>query len=596
MNSKARLISFLLLCFGPLGFSQKIKYKDLFVLLNSKQYAESETYLKKYLKENDDNPNAYLFMGIIYQDKASKLDILKDTQAMVMNLDSAVYFYDKANKGITEKELSKHDEYYEMYNRRDLRTGKFGVNISDVKLDLEAKLKLKDRARTIVILKTQFLAAENFYIKSQNYFQKIQKPYANQKEFYLRADDSLLFKLGRLAQLYDSCHINFNDYKATLQSLGKSSYNQDIDPVEITDFKKDGATKADFYRDDLKIWDFKRWALGSKETIEKEIRPIQEQLVGMDAEINKMHQKLKKDSISVTNDVNQLTPKLDFPALRKIDPQPLPLQLFQMKLAELVYGSQVVEDRSIKDSTNVFLHVQAVRKELQLVKKVDSLAGMLNDRNLDEEIENYKHFVATAYGTSAVLKGTIKSTKELYAREVLRRENDLKRKNESLRWIVSGLDSIPLFAEVPAASRYKPLILQEKFTMGLVYKDSLAMGYFNIISPSRKPDIKSEFNVDKLAFKKRNVPSIKALSVQDEKGLVYFFVIYSEANTAMKYPGTVVKIYRAEGLAWAVNYTFDARPELINFSPELFELTVKTKSSLGEISTLIFDKNGKVMK
>ena len=58
------LILFLL--FGPLCSAQKkIKYKDIFGLLNVKQYEQAEPFLKSYLKENDDNPNAYLFMGTI---------------------------------------------------------------------------------------------------------------------------------------------------------------------------------------------------------------------------------------------------------------------------------------------------------------------------------------------------------------------------------------------------------------------------------------------------------------------------------------------------------------------------------------------------
>ena len=42
------------------AFGQKIKYKDIFGLLNTKRYEEAEPFLKRYLKETDDNPNAFL--------------------------------------------------------------------------------------------------------------------------------------------------------------------------------------------------------------------------------------------------------------------------------------------------------------------------------------------------------------------------------------------------------------------------------------------------------------------------------------------------------------------------------------------------------
>ena len=222
MDIRSLLTGFLIITFSYQGLCQKIKYKDLFVLLNAKDFSNSEPYLKKYLKVNDDNPNAYLFMGMIYQEKAIKLDMLKQTEQMVILLDSAVYFYEKASKGITEKEVSKNEEYYQIYNRRDLRTGKFGVKLSDVQLDIETRLKLKERARQIQLMKSQFVAAEKYYSHSVKLFLEVQKRYPGQKEFYLRADDKLLAALTHLTQVYDSCHMSFNDYKATSQGIGRA--------------------------------------------------------------------------------------------------------------------------------------------------------------------------------------------------------------------------------------------------------------------------------------------------------------------------------------------------------------------------------------
>lgn len=597
MNSKAHRITFLLITLCSPCFSQKVKYKDLFVLLNAKQFENAEPFLKKYLRDNTDNPNAYLFMGMIYQDRATKLDYLKQTRELITMIDSAVYFYEKASKGITEKELSRNDEYYQMYNRRDLRTGKFGVKLSDVQLDLENKMKLKERGTQILTLKVQFLAAENCYKRTEILFDKIQKTYPGQKEFLLRADDQLISDLRRLAQVYDSCHMNFNDYKATSQTLGRTGYNQDLDPEEIKDFKKDGTAPVDFYKDDLRLWDYKRWALSSAETIEKEINPLKDQLVALDVDINKIQHKLKKDSVSVREEIPGLLSRLNIPSLRKVDPQPMPLKIFEMKVSELAYGSQIVEDRSLKDSLNVDLHLTAVRKELALVKKIDSLSGLLAERNLDEEGENYKHFVTHAYGTPTVLKSQIKGTKEFAMREVALKERELKRITESLRWLVVTTDSIPLFMEVLPTSRFKPMIVEGgKFTTGFQYADSLVTGYFYFISSSRKQDTKGTFPVDQAVFKKRNIPFTKPLSTQDENSKVYFIMFYSEAKIKDKFPATIAKIHRIDGLTWTINYSFDQSPEQLIYSPDTSELSVRTKNAAGEVLGVVFDKNGSVVK
>ena len=92
MGLKNIFLSLLLMFISVWAAGQKIKYKDLFLLLNAKQYTEAEPFLKKYLKDNSDNPNALLFMGIIYHEKSNKGDVITQTEALKSNIDSAVIF------------------------------------------------------------------------------------------------------------------------------------------------------------------------------------------------------------------------------------------------------------------------------------------------------------------------------------------------------------------------------------------------------------------------------------------------------------------------------------------------------------------------
>ena len=107
MTKLALIKVFVLFLLLSPAYGQKVKYKDIWGLLSTKQYEAAEPFLKKYLKETTDNPNAFLYMGIICQEKSLKDDVLKQTKRAIADMDSAILYYDKAYKTITEKEIKK---------------------------------------------------------------------------------------------------------------------------------------------------------------------------------------------------------------------------------------------------------------------------------------------------------------------------------------------------------------------------------------------------------------------------------------------------------------------------------------------------------
>ena len=94
MSRKGFLIAAFFIFQCTFSIAQKVKYKDLIELLNAKQYEIAEPFLKKYLKDNTTNPSAYIYMGIIFQENAAKNDVLKQTDALLTTIDSAIYFYE----------------------------------------------------------------------------------------------------------------------------------------------------------------------------------------------------------------------------------------------------------------------------------------------------------------------------------------------------------------------------------------------------------------------------------------------------------------------------------------------------------------------
>jgi len=593
--TKAAFFKFLVLfLFVSSAYGQKVKYKDIWGLLNTKQYEAAEPFLKHYLKENSDNPNALLYMGIIFQEKSSKDDVLKQTRRALSDMDSAILYYDKAYKTITEKEVKRNDEYYQAYNRRDLRTGEFGVKLSDIQFDLEKKMEgLRERIDRVKMVKYYFSLADSLYKRTNALYRTLQASVPGEREFYLRANEKTVASLTALATRYDSCLKAFNNYKSSAATIGRTGYNQTLTEREITDLKKDGASPANFYQDDLQLWDYRKFADKAKSAIEKEIIPMREHLVSYDIEINKLREKLNKDSVSVRSDLTSLIDKLLMEQLKKYDPEPLPMEVFSLKIADLEYRSALLEDKPLRDSSDLQFRLALLNKELKYVNRLDSLATKLSAADLDKKVENYELFVKNTYNSAVVLKGFVNAAKEYAGREKLKKQNQFSDAKDALQWIVVGTDSIPAVAGVSQA-RFKPLtILEEKFTAGLHYADSLSpSGYFYTIRPSRIPDVKVTFPVDKTNFKLSRLPSSKALTYSDGGGQIYFVLIYTERPSKDgKYAATLAKIYRSDGLAWSMNYQLGYLPKEIQFKPDGGEVTIK-----GETQQNTVDKNGKMLK
>lgn len=597
-RSVSLLTLFLLISASVLG--QKIKYKDLFVLLDSRQYKDAEPFLRKYLKENDDNPNAHLFMGMILQEKCLKADVLKEADQVASNADSAVLYFDLANKGITEKEIKRNDEYYQAYSRRDQRTGEFGIKMSDIHLDIEKRVDdVKTRKEKVKALRSQFVSWERLYQSGSVAFKALQDASPGEKEFLLQSDPKTIDALKALQATYDSCTLMFNAYKATLASIGKTNYNQNFNARKIERFKEDGQGLPDFYADELKVWNFGEWCSRELHEIENEVQPFREKLVAYDVEINKLFDKVRKDSMSVTKEIGPVESKVKVNPVARFDAAPMPLVLFRMKLEELKFGSLHIDNRKQRDSSSLAVKLHAVQGELKVLTSLDSIAGILASKDIEKETANYQHFVTNAYGSTKVLQSLIKSTKEFSEHEKHKREDVVARLSNAMNWLViDSKDSVALGQTRQRKPNHFPLALAgDKFVSGLKYgADSVATGFFYTITPSRVPDVKVSFTVDKNSFSKRNLPVAKCIVAANDPGTVYYSVIYSETKAGDKFPVTIAKITKPEGLVWTTNHKFEFLPSELILAPETNELSVKITSPGGESKLINLDGKGKLVQ
>lgn len=590
--TKIGLTQFLVLILISAAYGQKVKYKDIYALLSTKQFEQAEPFLKRYLKETTDNPNAYLFMGNIFQEKSSANDILKQTDLAIANMDSAIYFYDRAYKTIDDREVRKNKEYYQHYSRRDLRTGDFGVKLSDIQFDIEKRMQaLKEKIDKVRMTKHFFSLADSAYQRANAQFVGLQRQYASLNQLYLRADNETVKALTTLSLRYDSCVKAFDAYKGALSGLPKTGYDQKLSVTAISDFKLDGRSGADFLAEEVKLWDYKKFADAARTVIEKEIMPMREHLVAYDTEINKLRDKLSRDSVSVRSDLTGLIDRLLYDQLKKYDLHPLPMVIFGLKTTDLEYRSLLIEHKPFRDSADLHFQVALLGEELALLKAMDSTATLIPEGTLEEKALDYAAFVNAAYGDLARLTDYINSQREYAFQENEKKSRRLARYVEGLNYIVDGADSIPLSPDV--VSPYRALATTpEKFTVGLSLKDSTKLeGYFYTITASRQPEVKAHFPVDKTGFTPANLSNARAIASSDPGDQIFYVLLYSDSPVKDKFPATLAKIYRSDGLAWKGDYPLNFVPSELVLAADTGELII----SNGE-QQLVVDKNGKVVK
>ena len=172
-------------------------------------------------------PIRYLYMGIIYQEKSVKTDVLKQTAMAMSFIDSAIYFYSKAYTVIDEKEVEETKSITRFQTIRDLRTGEFGVKLSDIQFDIDKKKEsLKERIDKVKMLKYYFTLADSLYKRSNALFLSLKNTFGAERTLFLRGDENTVKQLTTLSLRFDSCSKAFDNYKSMTTNLGKTGYNQ----------------------------------------------------------------------------------------------------------------------------------------------------------------------------------------------------------------------------------------------------------------------------------------------------------------------------------------------------------------------------------
>ncbi|MBK6264480.1 hypothetical protein JKA74_05475 [Marivirga sp. S37H4] len=391
---------FLILLFVTLlatdGLSQKkVKYKNVFPLLQSKDYATAEPLLIQFLEENQDEANAFFYLGEIISSKLDTTLIFPSKERYDSLTEKAIDAYKKAIALVDEKEVRKNDDYYMAYNRRDLRTGKFGIKISDVHLDYENKISgIFSKQQLVHEIHSQGSEAKELLVSLNENIQKLAEKFPDEKAFYFQSTSEDHQLLEKIENEHTELEQLITIYVDKINSLSNANYKGTFQSIEMSEWSDLEILVLDFDESEFVVKDYSGYANQLMEKIKEEILPLKELTITTDNQIEqvlKSNQNIQDSSeISFANIPVQLKDNLI-----GFDVNSLPLRLLQYKL--LKNEAQILSNTHLfpvlADSTNVYQRTNTFNTFRLKLVEMQNLFGLIEKSSNDRALSDYAFYL-----------------------------------------------------------------------------------------------------------------------------------------------------------------------------------------------------------
>ena len=428
MRRAVILLGILLVGFG--SHAQKVKYKDLYVLLRARNYEDASGFLVSFLGEEPYHPNANYQMGLMLEYKLQELDLLKQTEAIIQRADSAVLYFNKSHSLIDDKEVKKHDDdYYELFKRRNLRSGKFEVILSDVQLDIEKRVEsLNNLKKEVNGVKGRFDKATEFYHSCQQNYSDLKERYTDELTLALGATDNTLIILQNITTSYDSAIFNLKAYVSARKAFEAENY---VDIVfvsnQIEDFSDTPKKEPDFYSRKIGLYNFATWSINQQSQVKSKAEFLSN-LMKFDESLDKMSEDIVKDSVDLSSQIFGMITSPVLKELKLVDYDSWLMSFFQYKIGQLNLKSAWMGwYTAVADTLDVgakLEYVKKIRSQYEGVVKLEKGLGEPDEALLTKRyhtftdarlggIEGVKNYITKQKGIVVEEENTLNSLDSL---------------------------------------------------------------------------------------------------------------------------------------------------------------------------------------
>lgn len=453
-----RITTVLLLvaCFTVSG--QRMKYKDLVILLPSISAERQKNELKEYVGADPDHPNANLRLAMLYERNYRTADPLTAFNYVMANAEQAKIRYLKAKLLIDAREVDRNNEQYAtIFNMLDAKGrlyAPFPVVSAKITGGYDSAILFSTKMPPIY---KAFTRSVNAYDQAVKIFALINNTYASPEDLYMRYDASVDALCTDLKASYDSCIASLGQYLELTRNYPIRGHHQTFNVRQIETYHLDGfITRLNFLTDNIELWDYGTWVDKTRKIVNTEVGELRKSL---EKENQLLDETLRKISVSAESQfppLAQPNKQLAF-NLNNFDRQSVIQSLMGYKYFKEEWE---IQSRSKALDTSTSVHNAEVFSNLIYAnKKADTLIQELKSRLTAGKMDKHKELIAKLYGGPAGLQKYvhdeeqhIKDTYASYTSELrnnllaANRDNAFTNKDNTIK---SGRFTIPLAISQP---------------------------------------------------------------------------------------------------------------------------------------------------
>lgn len=594
-------VSFFLIC-PFLVNAQRLKYKDVFPVIQAGKWEEAEQLLKTYLSDpkNKGEANAHYNLGKAYERKALAASIVSDTTVLFSNIDSANFHFEASLQLIDEKELKKNDEFYQEFNRRDLRTGEFGIKVSDVHLDIENKIKaLNDRKKNVGTFLRESANVKRFYNEVSDQLLDFKTRFGKQASFLLAIGKDEEQQLSLLGEKAKSLETSLATAEAALAAIPAPGLSHVIQKNELADLAQFTKSTPDITgTGTINLWDFAGWLEAVRSSLKADVEPFRQKLVAYDRELVAKRQKLVQSG-QVDEVPGQVDPSL-LSALREYGNNSMAERVIDYKVQELNYLSGK-RPEALPDSTKVDDMYAAHEALLGRLDKMKSLIDM-SGNDISEAFKRNPVFFQSRYVSEAQLSDYVTERKSFVDLEWQQWDQKTEYWKKRRNWLITAANdsiSLTVLDSVLTPVKFSTLHVTDSaglYATGLRNKGKDLIFFIAKAAPSYRSEWLQEEPLplpDKgFVFRRKNVDHAPTA-----EGYHSFYIYYPLKGKTHLFISTIDDTGK---LLWKASMDIDRPPVNISFNKMVMETVIYLEKPEGDptndLAYIVVDRNGKVRK